>query len=45
VISACYLLFGLTAFFALGFAPHFIGFIVIGLQAGLPTLGWKPAPR
>jgi hypothetical protein len=39
VIGAGYVLFGVAACFARNFNPHFLPFIVVGLLAGLPTLG------
>jgi len=42
LVAACYFLFGLSAFIALDLSPHFAGFMVIGLLAGLPVLGGGP---
>lgn len=41
IIAAAYLVFGIGAYVALNFESHFLGFIGIGLLAGLPTVGAK----
>lgn len=38
VIAATYVLFGIGAFLARGLNPHFLGFVAMGLLAGLPAL-------
>ena len=37
VVAACYVLFGLAAFFSRGFNPHFLLFVATGLLAGVPV--------
>ena len=38
VIAACYVVFGLAAFFWTRFNPHFIGFVVIGIIVAIATV-------
>jgi hypothetical protein len=45
LIGAGYALFGTVAFLMLDFNTHFLGFIVIGCLAALPTLGGSIATQ
>jgi hypothetical protein len=40
-VSLCYVAFGAAAFVASGWHVHFLGFIVLGLLAGVPALAGR----
>jgi len=41
-VAVCYVAFGAAAFVATGWHPHFLGFVALGLLAGVPAFpGWS----
>lgn len=44
VIAACYLAFGIGAFFVRHMNPHFLFFIATGVLAGAPVMGHRAKP-